>query len=258
MPRLATRLLAIVGVAALAVVVTALPASAHVTVSAPGAAPGEFVVITFRVPTESATASTIGLRVQFPTETPLAFVAVKPHPGWTYSVDRMALPTPVPVEQGEVTEAVNVIDWRAASRAAGIKPGEFDEFQVSAGPLPQAEAITFKAIQLYSDGTEVAWIEEPSPGSAEEPEHPAPVLALASGDGGETPGQAGAAAGAVSRDSPSQAQVSVALVLGGLGVLAGLAGLALGLTARRAAVTVGGTARNDDAGPIGRRADSEE
>ncbi len=40
----------------------------------------------------------------------------------------------------------------------------------------------FKAIQTYSDGTTVSWIETPAPGSTAEPDHPAPTLSLASAD----------------------------------------------------------------------------
>ena len=63
--------------------------------------------------------------------------------------------------------------------ATAIKPGEFDEFVVSAGPLPKAATITFKAIQVYSDGSQVHWTDVPAPGSTVEPEHPAPTLKLA-------------------------------------------------------------------------------
>ena len=38
--------------------------------------------------------------------------------------------------------------------------------------------MVFKAIQVYDDGTQVAWIETTAPGSTAEPEHPAPVLSL--------------------------------------------------------------------------------
>ena len=121
-------------------------------------------MLTFRVPTESDTASTTGLKVQFPAGQPLAFTSVKPKAGWTYTVTKAKLASPVPGEGGDITEATSVIEWTAASPTAGIKPGEFDEFQVSAGPLPEAESMTFKAVQTYSDGKVVSWIEEPAAG----------------------------------------------------------------------------------------------
>ena len=51
-------------------------ASAHVGVSSTDAAPGGEGKVTFRVPDESDTASTVSLRIQLPTKTPLASVSV--------------------------------------------------------------------------------------------------------------------------------------------------------------------------------------
>src|SRR5690242_13342014 len=82
------------------------PASAHVTVSASEAAPGASdVVITFRVPTESDTASTTGLTVQLPTDTPIASVLVAPHPGWTDTVKSVTLKTPIHTDDGDISQA---------------------------------------------------------------------------------------------------------------------------------------------------------
>jgi uncharacterized protein len=170
------------------------PASAHVTVSASEAAPGASdVVITFRVPTESDTASTTGLAVQLPTDTPIASVLVAPHPGWTDTVQTVNLKTPIHTDDGDISQAVSVINWKANSPAAGIKPGQFDEFVIIAGLLPKVNSLTFKAIQTYSDGTQVAWIETPAPGSSAEPEHPAPVLSLAAAAGGAPTNRIGSA-----------------------------------------------------------------
>ena len=236
MSRPVLRLFTITGAAAVAVGLTALPALAHVTVSSPGATQGGFGVLTFRVPTESDTASTTGITVQFPAEQPLAFASVKPKAGWTYTVTKAKLATPVKTDDGEVTEYTSIIDWKAAP-GAGIKPGEFDEFQVSAGPLPKAASMTFKANQTYSDGKVVSWVEVPPAGSTTEPDLPAPTLKLASAPAGSsaataTADRAAATAGADS-DTATKGSVTGAYLLGGAGLLAGLAGLALGLTGRR-------------------------
>jgi uncharacterized protein YcnI len=161
-----------------AMLALAVPAFAHVTVSAPGAARGgSDAVITFRVPTESDTASTTGLQVRLPTDTPIAGVLVRPMSGWTHTEKTVKLATPITTDDGDITEAVAEIDWTAT--AGGIKPGEFGEFVVMAGQLPDSPRITFKAVQIYSDGSRTAWTEVPAPGSAAEPEHPAPSLDLA-------------------------------------------------------------------------------
>ena len=55
----------------------------------------------------------------------------------------------------QVTEAVSTITWSGGE----LKPGEFTEFDISVGPLPDdADSLTFKALQTYSDGDVVRWI----------------------------------------------------------------------------------------------------
>lgn len=155
------------------------PASAHVTVNSPGATQGGYTVLTFRVPTESATASTTKLQVQFPTDTPIASILVQPHPGWSFQAITTKLPTPITTDDGDaITEAVTEIDWTADSADDAIKPGEFDQFLVSAGPLPNVSVLQFSAIQYYSDNSVVKWNQVAAPGTAA-PDHPKPSLTLA-------------------------------------------------------------------------------
>jgi periplasmic copper chaperone A len=156
-------------------------ATAHVSVHANEAVQGGSTEIAFRVPSESDTANTVSVRVAFPAETPIAKVAVLPPAGWTYRVTTATLPTPVPAGHGEeVSEVVSEIEWHAASPDTGVKPGEYQEFRVSAGPLPQTDRLVFKVVQSYEDGQVQRWIEEPVAGEPE-PENPAPVLALGAG-----------------------------------------------------------------------------
>jgi len=172
---LATGFAAAVGLA------LAVPASAwaHVTVNAPGATQGGYTTITIKVPTESDTASTTELKVQLPTDNPIASVSIQPKPGWTYTVKKAKPPVPLSNDDGPITEIVTEIDWKVSAGNAGIRPGEFDTFLLSAGPLPKVETLTFKAIQTYSNGDVVNWIETPAPGSTAEVAHPAPALTLA-------------------------------------------------------------------------------
>ncbi|MDT7570745.1 MAG: hypothetical protein QOE05_919 [Actinomycetota bacterium] len=194
----ARRTAALSGVTIASLVLLAGPAFAHVTVQSPGATQGGFTKLTFRVPTEKET-PTSKLQVVFPTDAPLAFVSVKPHVGWTYTVTKGKPATPLKGEDGNAIESVvQTITWTATN--GGIKPGEFDEFDVSAGPLPKVDQMVFKALQTYADGSVVRWIEPRVDGGAE-PEHPAPVLKLAPA--------AGASPSAAATPSPSTAAVSV-------------------------------------------------
>ena len=210
-------------------------AAAHVTVSSANAAPGGYGKLTFSVPDESDTASTVALRIQLPADTPITSVRAQPVPGWTVSLTRAALDPPVQTEDGEtVDSAVSVVEFRADA-GGGIAPGEFQEFALSGGPFPDVDSLAFNAVQSYSDGSEVAWI-EPTVEGQPEPEHPAPVLSLAAAD--TTPGTAAASssAGADAGGSTSTT-ATVALVVAVLGLLAGGAGLFLGLAARRRTVS---------------------
>jgi uncharacterized protein YcnI len=200
-----------------ALVALAVPASAHVTVNPDTATQGGFTKLSFRVPTESDTASTTKLQVVFPVDQPLGFVSVKPHAGWSYKVVKSKLATPITTDDGQVTEAVSQITWTADSPATAIKPGEFDEFDVSVGPLPEADSMTFKALQTYSDGSVVRWIEPTAAGGAE-PEHPAPVLTLQPADQGASTNTPAPADTATS-DS-GDGKTNVALIVSILALLA--------------------------------------
>lgn len=234
--RMRTGAAALVATAAL-VALAAAPASAHVTVNPSTAPAGGFAALTFRVPTESDSASTTKLEVVFPTDTPLAFVSIKPHPGWDYRVTKATLAKPVTDEGDTITEAVASVTWTADSARTAIKPGEFDEFEISAGPLPDSGSMTFKALQTYDDGTVVRWIQPPGTDGSE-PDHPAPVLTL-TGPGAVAPGP-GAQAGTVqvsaepvSAIANAPASTTGATVLAVLGLLVGAAGLAMGAVALR-------------------------
>ena len=101
----------------------------------PGTAPkGGFEILSFSVPNEEPNANTVKLEVDLPTKYPIAFVSTQPMPGWTVAVEKTTLAKPVTTDDGQVTEAVTKITWTATD--GGLKPGEFDLFTISAGPLP--------------------------------------------------------------------------------------------------------------------------
>jgi uncharacterized protein len=179
--RIAARTGAVLGAVAIAVAVAA-PADAHVKVSGTDAVQGGYGVVTFRVPSESATASTVGLKITFPSDTPFVSADLQPKAGWTGKVIMKPLATPVKDDDGdEIKQYVAEIDFTADSTATAIPPGEFDMFNISVGAFPKAASVGFPALQIYSDGTQVNWDETSANGT--EPEHPTPVLALSSAAG---------------------------------------------------------------------------
>ncbi|MFI6233378.1 YcnI family protein [Micromonospora sp. NPDC050784] len=211
--------------AATAVLGFAGPASAHVTVNPKEATQGGYARVAFRVPNESDSASTVKLEVVLPENAPVGSVSTMPVPGWTVATEKRKVDPPIEVHGSQLTEAVSKITW-TASGDAGVKPGQFQEFPVSLGPLPQVDSMVFKTLQTYSDGNISRWIDEPAPG-AEEPEHPAPVLTLAAA-AAPTGSAAPTAAVASPDDDDDDEGNGLAVGLGVAGLVAGLAGLALG------------------------------
>jgi uncharacterized protein YcnI len=241
MTRLGLRLLGGAAVVAVTMVATTLPAFAHVTVNSDDATQGAFSKLSFRVPNETDNTSTTKVEVFFPASQPLGFVSVKPHAGWSFTETKGKLAKPITTDDGPVSEYVSSITWTASSAAVGIKPGMFDEFEVSAGPLPKAASMQFKTLQSYSDGSVVRWIEN-TPASGAEPEHPAPTLKLTAAGASDTaaattPASKPAAAPTSSSDSASKGSVNLAIALSVLALLIGLLGGAAGATALRRKAT---------------------
>jgi uncharacterized protein YcnI len=222
------------GIAAAALVALAPMASAHVTVNPGEVEKGSFARLTFRVPNERDDAGTTTLEVNMPEDQAFPFVSIKPLQGWTFTTEMRTLDEPIDAFGEEVTEVVSKITWTGGV----INPGEFQEFDVSIGRMPEdVDSIAFPSIQIYSSGEEVRWI-DPVVEGEEEPEHPAPTLKLidpapegeaaapAAGENGEED-----AATVDVGDIPSQDDVDSANTLATIGLVVGVLGLAVAVFA---------------------------
>ncbi|MFE7237753.1 YcnI family protein [Streptomyces sp. NPDC057580] len=241
-----SRIAVVGGVAASTVLILAGTASAHVSVQPQGeAAKGGYATINFKVPNERDDASTTKLEVNFPTDHPLASVMPQPVPGWKIDVTRSKLAKPLDMHGQKINEAVSKVTWTAegSKNDLGIRPGEFQQFPLSVGQLPEdADQLVFKAIQTYDNKDVVRWIEEQKDG-AEEPESPAPVLKLTAATtdehGSTANDKSGAATAAEAKDknteaaSASSSSDTTARVLGVVGIVIGIAGVAFGVLAGR-------------------------
>lgn len=200
-------------------VLLAIPAMAHIAVSPSSAVPGSASVLTFHVPNEEAGADTTQVDVQIPTDHPIAQLLAEPVLGWTISVRTVTLAKPLVTDDGQFSQAVSEVIWSGGK----IAPGQFQDFSVSADPLPTGVGqLTFKAIQTYANGDVVRWIDVSQPGQPE-PDHPAPVLTLAA-----APAPAAVTAAASGSDTTARLLALGGLVFG----LGGLALAALGLRRR--------------------------
>ena len=86
--------------------------------------------------------------------------------GWTAKLDR------------DPNGAYRSVTFTATPNA-GIPPGQFELFGVSV-QLPDADSVSLPVVQTYAGGTVVRWDQPPLP-NGDEPEFPAPVLALTTG-----------------------------------------------------------------------------
>lgn len=231
----ARRLSTVAALTAGTVLALAAPAFAHVTVNPGTAQQGGYTAVAFRVPDESDKASTTKLEVSLPTDHPVASVATQPLPGWTATVEKTKLATPIKTDDGDtITEAVSKITW-TADATGKIGPGQFQEFKVSLGALPtDTDKFVFKALQTYDDGTVVRWIDEAKDGQPE-PAHPAPTLTLTKADATANSHTSATA----SQDSgpqaaaPAKSDDSTARTLGVVGIVVGVIGAALGVAGLR-------------------------
>ena len=238
LPRPLVRLAVVLLAALTAIVASTGLASAHVGVSSTDAAPGGFGKITFRVPNESDAASTVKVRIQIPTDTPLASLRTQPIPGWTATTTKLRLDPPVTDDDGnEITEAISVVEF-TADAGNGVGPGEFQEFALSGGPFPKTDSLTFPVVQSYSDGSESAWIEPTVDGQAE-PEHPAPVLSLTEATTPESTGDTadGTATSSEHSHEVTSEPAGIALFLAILALVVAIAGVVLGWRATRRTVS---------------------
>lgn len=221
-------------IAALAAsLIAATPAAAHITI-APAEAPADgYATLQVQVPHACDGSPTKAIRVQIPESVPS--VTPQVHPGW--EVTTTDGPKDAVELHGEtVTRGVKEIVWTAAD-AGPLPDKRLDVFGMSV-KLPAGNAgepVYFPTVQQCVEG-KTAWIQIPQPGESEDDlESPSPVVTLTASEGEH--GQSGAededgdamtAADDSDDDGPSTGLVIAALVLGGLGVLVGLAALIRG------------------------------
>ncbi|NGO06662.1 DUF1775 domain-containing protein [Streptomyces sp. HC44] len=162
LPRTARRMTVAAAVAATAVLLTAVPAAAHVEVESEKAqALAENVTLEFAAESESATAGITELRVVLPEGIAPADVTYGEGPkGWKFAAS----------DDGYTVEG------------PAVKAGVNAEYSIVVKQLPDAKELAFKTLQTYSDGRTDRWIELDESG-----ENPAPVLTLKAAAPGAKP-----------------------------------------------------------------------
>jgi uncharacterized protein YcnI len=212
---------------AVAALAFAAPAAAHVTLD-PGEAPADgYATLDVQVPHGCDGSPTRAIRVQIPKSVPS--VTPQVHPGWDVTT-KEGPKDPVELHGERVTRGVSEVAWTAGG-AGPLPDGRLDVFGMSVKlPAGEAgEAVHFPTVQECVKG-QTGWIQIPAAGESEDDlESPAPAVVLtaaAGGHGHSAPGdETAAAASDGDDDGPSTGLAIAALVLGGLGLLTGLAAL---------------------------------
>jgi uncharacterized protein YcnI len=223
-------------------VLLATPAAvqAHISLHPNTIPAGAFATLDVRVPGEQEGAYVTKVDTLFPQG--FTGVDYENVPGWTAKVIETKLATPISEDGETIDTEVSQIVWTWTGPLGKVNNGQFIDFPLSlAIPADAAgKALEFRTVQTYSNGQVVHWID-----SSLTAEHPSPRINVTAKGGviedlaGDEAGpQAGQTAGSQSApaQAPAVAQSSsgaskglalAALILGALGLLAGLCALAV-------------------------------
>jgi uncharacterized protein YcnI len=214
-----------IGIVVAAILAMPVLAQAHVTVQPETAEAGGFSVVTFRVPNERDDASTTQVRVTLPKDQPIGSVQTTPVAGWKITTATRQLDKPIEMFGEQLDAVVSEVTWTATD--GGIRPRQFQDFNLSLGQLPESGELVFNALQTYSSGEKVNW-NEVSTDPSVEPEHPAPILTITPAAAKEVPvatdngGQAGQDEQTSASQSDNASESTVALILSGAALVLSL------------------------------------
>jgi uncharacterized protein YcnI len=226
------------------------PASAHAHISLhPNTIPaGAFATLDVRVPGEQEGAYVKKVDTLFPPG--FTGVDYENVPGWSTRVIETKLATPIKEDGETIDTEVSQIVWTWTGPLGKVDNGQFVQFPLSLAIPTDAtgRALEFRTVQTYSNGQVVHWI---SPSLIAE--HPSPrinvttkggvIQDIAGDEAGPEAGQT-AASPSTSTSTPAASGLQsstggaskglglAALILGALGLIAGLAAL---VTTRRKA-----------------------
>jgi uncharacterized protein len=221
-------------------------AQAHISLHPNTIPAGAFVTLNVRVPGEQEHAYAYKIDMQVPPG--FTEIDTQNVPGWSVKEVVTKPATPIQTDEGPIDEEVSQVIWTGDRSTLGrLENGAFIQFPLSiAMPADLAgQSLAFKTVQYYSNGKVIHWIGPPSA------EYPAPTINItakggviedvAGGEAGPTPGQTpvgqgntGSTASAGSSGGASRGLAITALVVGALGLIAGLGGLLMARRARHA------------------------
>jgi periplasmic copper chaperone A len=220
-------------------------AQAHISLHPNTIPAGAFATLDVRVPGEQEGAYVKKVDVLF--SQGFTGVDYENVPGWNTKVIEAKLVTPIKEDGETIDTEVSQIVWTWVGPLGKVNNGQFINFPLSLAIPADAtgKALEFRTVQTYSNGQAVHWI-DPSLTS----EHPSPrinvtakggvIEDIAGDEAGPQPGQTAAsqsasapapapepAATTSSSGGASKGLGVAALILGALGLITGLAALAM-------------------------------
>jgi len=230
----AKKIAVLLGTGALLVPATA---QAHISLHPNTVPAGAFATLDVRVPGEQEGAYATKVAMHFPS----GFTGVDTAnvPGWNVKVIETKLATPIKEGPETIDTEVSQVVWTWTGPLGKVNDGQFIDFPLSIA-MPEhvaGKSLLFPAVESYRNGQVVHWIE-----SGLTSEHPAPRINMTAPGGviQDVAGhEAGPAPGQTSSSQPSTTSVAVvkpssgaskglgiaALILGALGLIAGLGAL---------------------------------
>jgi periplasmic copper chaperone A len=214
-------------------------AQAHISLHPNTIPAGAFATLDVRVPGEQEGAHVTKVDVLFPQG--FTGVDYENVPGWSTRIIESRLATPIKEDGETIDTEVSQIVWTWVGPLGRVDNGQFINLPLSLAIPSDAtgKALEFRTVQSYSNGQVIHWI-SPSLTS----EHPSPrinitakggvIQEVAGAEAGPEAGQTGAGQPAPATTpaaaSPTSAGASkglavAALILGALGLVAGLAAL---------------------------------
>lgn len=152
MKKIVTLLILMIG----ALSIFAGAASAHVTIGPKETSQGAYEMFTVKVPSEKADVTTTKIQVLIPEE--VNITRFEPKPGWNYEIEK------------DSADKITSVIW--TTEGEGLSATEFGQFNMNGKVGDEATEIVWKAIQTYSDGSVVEWVE------AQEANSPASVTVV--------------------------------------------------------------------------------
>lgn len=168
--------------AAAAVLATAVPASAHITLEHQAAHAGSYYKANFKVGHGCGASPIRQIVVHIPAG--VRGAKPMPKPGWNLAIERARLAQPYQDHGRTVSEDVVRITWTARTEADHLLNEHYDEFALQARLPDRAGPMYWPVSQVCVEGR-IDWSEVPQPGqSLRALKSPAALLDLMPASGG--------------------------------------------------------------------------